>query len=173
MQQLRVVPLSAAEQDGLVFMREEEKLAHDVYVTLYAQWNTPIFSNIAASEQTHMDSIRTLLVRYNVPDPVAGMGVGQFATEHFQTLYADLVALGSQSLINALTVGATIEEIDIVDLFDKLEDVAHQDIQRVYQNRERGSENHLRAFVGQLANRGVIYEPQYLDPELYQQIIGG
>jgi hypothetical protein len=172
-QQLRVVPLSPAEQEGLVFMREEEKLARDVYLTLAAQWQIPIFSNIAASEQTHMDSIRTLLVRYNVPDPVAGMGVGEFATEHFQTLYADLVTLGSQSLINALTVGATIEEIDIVDLYDRLEDLTHQDIQRVYQNLERGSENHLRAFVGQLANRGVTYEPQYLDPELYQQIIGG
>ncbi len=76
-------------------------------------------------------------------------------------------------MINALTVGATIEEIDIVDLFDRLEDVTHQDIQRVYQNLERGSENHLRAFVGQLASRGVTYEPQYLDPEFYQQIIGG
>lgn len=172
-QQPRVRPLSPAEQDGLLFMREEEKLARDVYLTLAAQWQSAIFANIAASEQTHMSSILTLLTRYNVPDPVAGMGVGEFATEHFQTLYTDLVALGSQSLINALTVGATIEEIDIVDLFDRLEDVTHQDIQRVYQNLERGSENHLRAFVGQLASRGVTYEPQYLDPEFYQQIIGG
>lgn len=172
-QQPRVRPLSPAEQDGLLFMREEEKLARDVYLTLAAQWQIVVFPNIAASEQTHMNSILTLLTRYNVPDPVAGMGVGEFATEHFQTLYADLVALGSASLINALTVGATIEELDIVDLFNRLEEVTHPDIQRVYQNLERGSENHLRAFVGQLASRGVTYEPQYLDPELYQQIIGG
>jgi hypothetical protein len=82
--QPRVRPLSPAEQDGLRFMREEEKLARDVYLTLAAQWQSAIFANIAASEQTHMSSILTLLTRYNVPDPVAGMGVGEFATEHFR-----------------------------------------------------------------------------------------
>jgi hypothetical protein len=168
-----VVPLSPAEIEGLLSMREEEKLARDVYLTLSAQWPVAVFANIAQSEQTHMDSIRTLLVRYGLADPVAGMGVGQFASPHFQALYDELVASGGESLIAALTVGATIEEIDIVDLFDNLADATHQDIRRVYQNLEKGSENHLRAFVGQLASRGVVYEPQYLDPELYQQIIGG
>ncbi len=167
------VPLSPAEADGLVFMREEEKLARDVYLTLAEQWQVRIFSNIAASEQTHMDSIYTLLVRYGIPDPVAGMGVGEFATEHFQTLYTDLVASGSESLAGGLQAGATIEEIDIVDLVEKLADATHPDIRRVYQNLEQASENHLRAFVGQLAALGIVYEPQYLDPEWYAQIIGG
>jgi hypothetical protein len=166
-------PLSPAEVEGLVFMREEEKLARDVYLTLAEQWPVSIFSNIAASEQRHMDSVHTLLVRYDVPDPVAGMGVGEFASEEFQDLYADLVASGSTSLAGALTVGATIEEIDIIDLVEKLEDATHRDIQRVYQNLEKASENHLRAFVGRLAALGTVYEPQYLDSEWYAQIIGG
>lgn len=144
-------PLSGAEQDGLIFMREEEKLARDVYITLYATWKKPVFTNIAASEQTHMDAILTLLVRYGVPDPVAGMGVGEFATEYFQTLYVDLVALGNQSLSDAYSVGVTIEETDIDDLVALLVDVTHRDIQRVYQNLKLGSENHLQAFTKLLA----------------------
>jgi hypothetical protein len=171
--QLRLVPLSAEEEAGLLLMREEEKLARDVYLTLGELWQLPIFTNIAASEQTHMDAVLALLTRYGLTDPVAGMDVGEFATPEFQALFAELVALGSESLIGALTVGATIEEIDIVDLLEQLEIVTHRDLGRVYQNLERGSENHLRAFVGQLAAQDVVYEPQYLDPELYEQIIGG
>ena len=169
--QTRLVPLSEQEQSDLLFMREEEKLARDVYLTLSAKWKTPIFSNIASSEQNHMDSILTLLNRYGVADPVAGMGVGEFATEHFQTLYAELVAWGNQSLVDALKVGCAIEEIDIIDLWNCMAATTHQDVLRVYQNLEAASENHLRAFVGQLASRGVTYEPEYLTDEQYQQII--
>jgi len=169
--QARIVPLSAQEQADLLYMREEEKLARDVYLTLSAKWKTPIFSNIAASEQNHMDSILNLLNRYGVADPVAGMGVGEFATEHFQTMYDELVAWGSQSLIDALKVGCAIEEIDIIDLWNCMAATTHQDVLRVYQNLEAASENHLRAFVGQLASRGVTYEPEYLTPEQYEQII--
>lgn len=169
--QARVAPLSAEEKADLLYMREEEKLARDVYLAMSSLWGTPIFSNIAASEQNHMDQVLNLLNRYGVADPVAGMGPGQFATEKFQTLYAELVAQGSQSLVDALAVGAVIEEIDIIDLWDCLAVATHQDIKRVYQNLKAASENHLQAFVGQLAARGVTYEPQYLTPEQYQQII--
>jgi hypothetical protein len=169
--QTRVVPLIAQEQADLLHMREEEKLARDVYLTLSARWPTPVFVNIAQSEQTHMDAILSLLQRYGLADPVEGMGVGEFATEHFQALYAGLVAWGSQSLIDALEVGCVIEEIDIIDLWNCMKATTHQDVLRVYQNLEAASENHLRAFVGQLASRGVTYEPQYLTPEQYQQII--
>ncbi len=169
--QSRVVPLTAQEQADLLYMREEEKLARDVYLTLSAKWKTPIFSNIAASEQNHMDSILTLLSRYGIADPVAGMGVGQFATQEFRDMYDWLVGWGSQSLMDALKVGCAIEEIDIIDLRNCMEATTHQDLFRVYQNLEAGSENHLRAFVGQLASRGVTYVPVYLTPEQYEQII--
>ena len=44
--------LSVDEITGLQFMREEEKLAHDVYVTFYQQYGVAIFNNIAGSEAT-------------------------------------------------------------------------------------------------------------------------
>ena len=165
--------LSAEEIEGILFMREEEKLARDVYLTLYEQWELSIFKNIASSEQTHMDAIKTLIDRYGLHDPAAGNEVGKFTDATLQSLYADLVAAGSQSLTDALRVGAAIEEIDILDLekFVSLTDA--RDIQRVYESLTRGSRNHLRSFVATLEQQtGETYEPQYLDQVPYDNVIG-
>ncbi|MDP2030099.1 MAG: DUF2202 domain-containing protein [Thiobacillus sp.] len=51
----------------LLFMREEEKLARDVYLTLYETWGLAVFSNIASSEQSHMDALLKLLRTYRCP----------------------------------------------------------------------------------------------------------
>jgi hypothetical protein len=108
--------LSADEAAGLIFMREEEKLAHDVYVTIYQQYGLSIFNNIARSEAPHMAAIKTLLDRYGIADPAAGKAVGVFADAPLQALYNQLVAQGRQSLSAALKVGGAIEESDILDL---------------------------------------------------------
>jgi len=166
--------LSDAEAAGLVFMREEEKLAYDIYMDLYAQWGTPLFQNIANSEWTHTQSVKTLLDRYGLPDPSAGLAEGQFNNPELQALYDQLIQQGSQSLEDAFKVGAAIEEIDILDLQERLDAADEPDILQVYGNLLAGSENHLRAFVSQLENRsGSSYQPQYLSAGAYAQIIAG
>ena len=164
--------LSAEEIEGILYMREEEKLARDVYLTLYEQWGLSIFQNIANSEQTHMDAIKTLIDRYGLDDPAAGNDVGEFTNPTLRSLYADLVATGSQSLADALRVGAAIEEIDILDLEKHVAQTDARDIQRVYESLTRGSRNHLRSFVATLEQQtGETYEPQYLDQEAYDDIV--
>ena len=166
--------LTSEEVAGLLFMREEEKLARDVYQFLFNQWGTPIFQNISQSEQTHMDSVQTLIDRYRLSDPTAGKAAGEFSDPALQELYDQLTAQGSQSLAEALKVGAAIEEIDILDLQERIAQTTHADIQLVYQNLEKGSRNHLRNFVKNLLNQtGETYAPQYLSLELYQSIISG
>jgi hypothetical protein len=166
--------LTLKEVAGLLFMREEEKLARDVYLYLYEQWGTPIFQNISQSEQTHMDSVQTLIDRYRLSDPTIGKAAGEFSDPVLQELYDQLTAQGSQSLAEALKVGAAIEEIDILDLQERIAKATHADIQLVYQNLEKGSRNHLRNFVKILLNQtGETYAPQYLSLELYQSIISG
>jgi hypothetical protein len=161
------------EIDGLVFMVEEEKLARDVYEGLYEVWGELIFKNITRSEQTHMDALGRLLERYDIESPVADEA-GVFANPELQTLYDDLMATGSQSLADALLVGAAIEEIDILDLEEYLAETEQWDIQRVYENLLRGSNNHLRAFVRELeAETGEVYEPQYMSQTAYDAIIDG
>jgi hypothetical protein len=163
--------LSAEEIEALLYMREEEKLAHDVYVALYERWGLPIFQNISQSEQSHTDSIKTLLDRYGLADP-ASAEMGVFTNPELQALYNDLVAGGEGSLAEALKTGAAIEEIDILDLEKDLAIVTHTDIQQVFQNLLRGSESHLRAFVSNLSSQtGEIYQPHFMSAEQYQTII--
>ncbi len=164
--------LSQAEVDSLTYMREEEKLAHDVYLTLYDVWGLNLFQNIAGSEQTHTDAVAGLLYTYNIPDPADTSPVGAFVNPDLQTLYDDLVAWGSKSLSDALKVGAAIEEIDILDLEEALTFINANDIRTVYQNLLKGSENHLRAFTSTLERQtGEIYEPQYMDADAYESIV--
>jgi hypothetical protein len=164
--------LTQAEMDGLLWMREEEKLARDVYLAFYDLYNMPVFQNIAGSEQAHMDSVKTLLDTYGLSDPAANTPAGVFVDPELQTLYDQLISQGSQSLADALKVGAAIEEIDILDLQENLALTDNADIQMVYENLLSGSENHLRAFVGQLASRvGETYQPQYLSLETYTTIL--
>jgi hypothetical protein len=154
--------LSKAEGDALVFMREEEKLARDVYLTLYQKWAMPVFQNIAGSEQQHTDRIRMLLSTYGLADPVKDGRVGAFTNPQLASLYAQLVEQGKKSLPDALKVGALIEETDIGDLQKALQDTTRPDIVMVYSNLMRGSRNHLRAFVGQITRSGGVYTAQAL-----------
>lgn len=164
--------LTEAEVEGLLYMREEEKLAHDVYVTLYGIWGTPVFQNIANSEQTHTDAVKNLLDIYGLEDPAVSTPVGVFVNPDLQALYDQLVDLGSQSQADALKVGAAIEEIDILDLQANLETLTAADVRQVYENLLFGSENHLRAFTSVLAQQtGEIYEPQYMDQAAYDAIV--
>ena len=164
--------LSAEERAGLSFMREEEKLAHDVYISLYSKWGTKIFTNIAASEQTHTDAVLLLLEKYALEDPVGSNEIGVFSDKVLQELYDDLIESGNVSQTEALMVGTAVEEIDILDLLTQLDSyVDNEDIELVYESLLKGSRNHLRAFVKNLANKGITYAPRYMSQEAYDEII--
>lgn len=164
--------LNDEEIAALLFMREEEKLARDVYNALYAVWGQPTFQNIAASEQMHMDEVKLLLDRYGLTDPA--LAPGQFTDANLQALYDQLTAQGSVSLADALKAGAAIEEIDILDLQNRLTQTDNADIQWVFNNLMNASYNHLKAFTGALTQQtGQVYQPQYLSADAYQGIIAG
>jgi hypothetical protein len=162
--------LSQTEADTLTFMREEEKLARDVYLVMFAYWGSKTFTNIAESEQNHMDAIKTLLDKYGLPDP-AYQEIGVFNDPSLQELYEQLENQGKVSKLDALMVGALIEEIDIEDLQTAIDQTDQHDLQRVYGNLMSGSENHLRAFVSQIERLGVNYEAQYLPQEMVDEIL--
>jgi hypothetical protein len=163
--------LSSEESANLTLMREEEKLARDVYRTMYMEHGLRIFANIAGSEQRHMDAVKSLIDRYGLPDPVETDEVGVFTDPRLQSLYHDLVASGRESLAAALHVGAAIEDLDIYDLETALAANDNADIAMVFGNLLAGSRNHLRAFVGQLERMGESFEPEYLDPGAVEEIL--
>ena len=165
--------LSQEEIEGLMFMREEEKVARDTYIKLYALFGVQNFNYISKSEQTHMDAILYLLEKYKLEDPVDGNDIGIFRNEYLQKLYDDLLAIGQTDTIAALKVGALIEETDILDIQKELDHVVdNQDVQFVYDNLIRGSKFHLNSFVAILRFYGVEYEPVLLTKEAYLEILG-
>ena len=157
--------LSEAEINSLTYMREEEKLARDVYLYLHDKWGSRIFDNISASEQTHMDAIKTLLDKYGIPDPVTSNEVGKFTNGSLGDLYEILAGAGSVSLVDALKVGVFIEITDITDLTEGIAATSRKDIKNVYTNLRKGSQNHWDAFCSNLVKRGEVCEPYEL-PEL-------
>ncbi len=171
MSTLPAQPLSDAEKSGLLFTWEEEKLARDVYVTMAAKWGQRVFTNIAAAEQTHMDDTAFLLERYSLPIPVAGATPGVFSNPRLAALYVSLVDKGNASLVDALTVGATIEDLDIADVEDLLAASDNLDVRTLTQNLAKGSRNHIRSFVGLLDSYEAVYAPQFISPAELAEII--
>ena len=162
---------NADEITALTYMVEEEKLARDVYNALYETWNIPVFANIAAAEQKHMNAIISLLDKYGLENP-ALLEAGQFVNTDLQTLYDNLVAAGQINEEEALLVGATIEDVDIFDLNHELDLVDNEDITKVFENLRRGSENHLRAFSALLTLYGYApYEAQFLTQTEIDEIL--
>lgn len=163
--------LSAEEADTLLWMREEEKLAHDVYLRLDEAWSLVVLERIAISEQRHFDALGGKIERYGLTDP-ALPDVGAFSNLELQALYEELVTSGLESSTQALVIGATIEDLDILDLQQAIDETVQPDLQRTYGHLLEGSKHHLRAFVGALRALGLDYEPQFIDPLFFDAIVG-
>ncbi len=184
--------LDANEASHLTFMREEEKLARDVYLRLGERYpDQGVFNRIATtSEQTHTDTMRDKLAQYGLEDPNPDtnnlpQSLGVFTGEewgwYFDEKFAALTAAAAGSELDALYVGAYIEELDMHDTADcpqVMVDAGYNDpcglnytdesgLINAYRSLVDGSENHLRAYVGQIeAVIGVgNYEAQYLSQE--------
>lgn len=164
-------PLTAGEIQYLVYMREEEKLARDLYRHFFTVWNNPVFANIAQAEQLHTDAIRRLLLSYKWADPVLDDTPGVFQNSHLADLYQQLFTKGNASLSAALAVGGLVEEVDMADLDTAVQASTHPDIVQTYQELLRGSRNHLRAFAAQLEHQGIPYEAQYLQQSAVDPIL--
>lgn len=163
---------TADEAADMAFMREEEKLARDIYLTLAETWEMAPFTAIAAAEQKHMNAMLRLLNNYRLPDPAAGKLIGEFANPDLQALYDTLVAQGVQSPAAALKVGALIEEVDIGDNIAAIATSSKADVDAVYERLMCGSRNHLRAFArtGEVLT-GQPYVAQVLNPALVAEIL--
>ena len=161
--------LVQSEMDGLLLMREEEKMAQDVYDSFYSTYGVINFDRISNSETRHTAAILALINHFGLTDPSL-TEPGKFTSTAIQGLYEQLVAAGT-SANTALSTGAFIEEYDIADLKKLIAETTNTDIIAVYSNLLKGSENHLRAYVRTLKIRGVVYVPQILSSTDFNAII--
>ena len=166
--------LSAAEIQGLLYMREEEELARDLYLDIYAAKDNrlKVFKNISDNAETrHAAAVLALLDMYGIEDPSTGFH-NTYTSEIIQMLYDQLLnnAVGSDD-IAALKVGALVEETDIRDINLEKNKVSesHTEIITTYENLLCGSRNHLRSFVKQIESRtGQPYVTQI--PEMDTEV---
>jgi hypothetical protein len=165
------IELVQTDTDALLFMLEEEKLARDTYEFLDGQWGINQFANIKKSEQSHMNAIINLLELSNTPYTI--LPYGEFEDEALQNYYNQFVESGQISLSNALQIGATIEDLDIVDLEEYIDNTTDTSLISVFESLKCGSGNHLRSFVSTIESIGDTYTAQFLTEEEYNQIISG
>ncbi|MDN5341146.1 MAG: hypothetical protein PWP28_21 [Oceanotoga sp.] len=162
--------LSSDEINAILLMREEEKLARDVYDYFANLYNSKIFYNISNSEQKHTDSVKNIIEKYNLEDPFIN-SAGVFENEELQNIYNDLIEKGSNSYIDALKIGAMIEELDIKDIRDSLNYIDNEDIIFVFNNLEKGSVNHLNSFMKNIEKLNSQYSPIYLSEDEFYKLI--
>ncbi len=162
--------LSPREVEGMRFIWEEEKVARDLYVSLYEETNLSIFTDLARSEQNHMDQAKALLDKYGLETPV-GDEPGLFYNQTLKGLYDDLLAQGMQSPQEALAAAVAFEEISIRDLEMEISATDSEDIRIVYEGLLAGSRKHLRSYVRDLQDMGIQYSPQYLGQEEFEETV--
>ncbi|WP_067853652.1 DUF2202 domain-containing protein [Nocardia shimofusensis] len=138
--------LSARELSDLRTMREEERMAHDLYHRFAQQWGARVFERVSASEQRHYEAVGALLARYGIEDPSAGSPAGTYTVPEVQGDYDRWLARGLNSVEEAYAVGAELETADIADLTAATEASDEEAIDSVYGKLRTGSEHHLRAF---------------------------
>ncbi len=193
----KVVDLDTNEQAHLVFMREEEKLARDVYLKLGEMYpNSRIFGKIDDSEQKHTTAVKDMIEKYGMEDPNTNDNVGAFTGkdygEYFTEKYNLLVERASISELEALYVGAFIEELDmqdinqcpkvIVEADNGINDVSecgkiytdNKDVENLYSFLLDGSDSHLAAYVKNIekqTGKGT-YQAQVLSQEEVDEMLG-
>ncbi len=175
---ISTLPISELSNDTLEtinYMLNEEKLAHDLYISLYELYpNLFQLQNIAErSETKHENLVSQLADKYGVEND-SNLSVGEFGLSEINGLYDTLYDLGKNSAVDALKVGCMVEVTDINDLDTDIaiaqEDGA-LDVLTVFTSLRDGSYNHYWAFNKALINQGIeegcrsageeYYHPEY------------
>ena len=200
--------LTEADKAHLIFMRSEEKLARDVYLTLADMYpNQPVFLSIATTaEQTHTDKMLDMLIKFKIEDPEPNTEpdvlppenqIGVFENYYFDDYFTEkfmyLVGKAEVDLLDALYVGALIEELDMSDInycndafytyYPKplpeypdcggLSATEIRSLENALSSLLAGSESHLCAFISQIGPflDGQCYKAQYLEQQEIRDII--
>jgi hypothetical protein len=138
--------LTAAQEETLAAMAQEEKVAQDLYAEFADRYEAVIFDRIGVAETRHLTAVRTLLDRYGLADPTADQPAGQFSDPAVQATFDRLLAQGGTGLAAALTVGREVEQADIDALRAAQDGLTAPDVQQLYHHLLTSSQHHLTAF---------------------------
>ena len=155
-------------KDSLTYMKDEERLASDLYLNLYNYYKNysdleiKQLNNIATNtENDQISIIKSLVKRYDLnssePQDV-NISRGVYENQVIQDLYDKFYAIGQNSQEEALKVGCMVEVTDINDL-DKYISLAKEsnatDIETAFKALRDGSYHNYWTFDQTLKNLGV------------------
>ncbi|MDZ4059371.1 MAG: DUF2202 domain-containing protein, partial [Bacteroidales bacterium] len=161
--------LTANEIEFLYAVREDEKLARDVYTYFFDKFELAPFSRIAKAEANHIAAVERLLYFYSITYPAVGP-VGEFKDGDRKAYYESLINKGDTAL-EAYKATAYLEEKDVADYTLVLGSIQNPNIKMVIENLIKGSSNHLRASVRQVNALGGTYAPAFLTQEKFEEIV--
>ncbi|MBK6876157.1 MAG: DUF2202 domain-containing protein [Ignavibacteria bacterium] len=165
--------ITDSEKAAIIFVVQEEKVAHDFYAAMYELHGITPFRSISKSEGLHMDKAKNLIDHFGIEDPNTEYydTPGKFKTLKFQAMYDDLVRGGSKSIQDALIESAKFEELDIVDIEKLISTVQNEYIKSTFGSLTGISKDHLKAIVRELSERGIEYSPSYLSKDELNSIV--
>ena len=165
--------ISKSDRDAIIYVVQEEKVAHDFYKAMYELHGVISFRSISKSEGLHMDQAKQLIEHFGIEDPNKEYydTPGSFKNPKFEEMYNSLVRNGTNSIVDALVEAARFEEMDIVDIQRFTASTQDEYLKSTFEKLSGVSENHLKALVKDLFERGVEYTPKYLSAEQYNEII--
>jgi hypothetical protein len=140
------VTLTQEEAEALLFMIEEEKMAMDIYDTLYEATGITTFDKISDSESKHYNTLLNLAENLDLDTSSLSTDAGLFENDEIQSLYDSLIEKGLLSDSDAIEVGIAIEETDIADLIESIESTDIATIENIYNHLLEASQHHLSVF---------------------------
>jgi hypothetical protein len=162
--------LVAADREMLTTQMHDEHLAHDLYVSFFDKWELRPFSNISQAETHHLAMVNALADAFELEKP-DGTKTGVFADAKVQKLYNRLHKQGQATVEGALKASAYVEEMDLTQIRLVIKTTENPHIKSTFEMLNMASQNHLRAFVRNLAVREVTYKPQILSEKDYAEIL--
>lgn len=130
----------------LTEMREEERMARDLYTQLAASSGEAIFTRIAGAEQRHLDAVERLMTSQGMNPDAAGSTVGRYAVGEVQAAYTGWLSQGRASDQAAYKVGVELETWDVAEL-KAMKVPSDTTGARVVAALLNGSKHHLTAFT--------------------------
>ncbi len=169
----QICTLSDKEQIDIIYLLEEEKMAHDLYVSFDEKWDMPFLSGIAYSESQHIAIVESIILNYSVPSPDLLILNKEriIQSNYLQKSMGELLANGSKSPVYALKSAAQMEEMSIIDLGKIIANSSNSELIDTYRLLIQLSGQHLREITDQLNLMGYEYRPVIISPETYNLIM--
>ena len=161
-----------SKESVILYLVEQEKLAHDFYRSLDTMWVTDIFNRVANEEFEHVGKLSAVAAELmiNVPNHFNEYPVGQFIDNKLRHLYAELMTAANFSLEDAYRTSANLEERKMVDLKMALKEPNFELENLTYKALLIGSEDNFKVFIRALNEMNSGYTPILMSPSEFEAL---